>query len=270
MHPQIWWKHARVPLVLFVLAASVLATTWADVAIAQSFFFDGLHGRWIGAGNWWIEDVIHTGGRWAVRVTVLGAVVLWITTYYNRKLHTLRRPTAYFIVSVVLSMGIVGLLKTVTNVDCPWDLTLFGGRYPFVHLFSHRPTGLRAGHCFPAAHASSGYALLALYFIFRERSAALARVGLMFGIGVGLIFGLAQQARGAHFVSHDVWSSFITWMVALTIYAVVFKARLWTAVDAQLPAEALHEEPPSAMGLLPVGGVADVELRAGCLQRPAN
>jgi membrane-associated PAP2 superfamily phosphatase len=223
------------PLALFVLAASVLATTWADVAIAQSFFFDGLHGRWIGAGNWWIEDVIHTGGRWAVRVIVLAAIVLWVATCINRELRTLRRPAAYFIVSVVLSVGIVGLLKSVTNVDCPWDLTLFGGRYPFVHLFSHRPAELRVARCFPAAHASSGYALLALYFAFRERSATLARLGLVLGIGTGLIFGLAQQARGAHFVSHDVWSFFITWMVALTIYAVGFKSRLWTPVDAAPP-----------------------------------
>lgn len=222
------------PLALFVLAAGVLATTWTDVVIAQSFFFDDLHGRWIGAGNWWIEAVIHTGGRWAVRVAVLGAIVLWVATCINRELLTLRRPAAYFIVSVVLSVSLVGLLKTVTNVDCPWDLTMFGGRYPFVHLFSHRPIELRAGHCFPAAHASSGYALLALYFVFRERSARLARLGLTFGIVTGLVFGLAQQARGAHFVSHDVWSSFIAWMVALTIYAGIFKARLWTPADASM------------------------------------
>lgn len=233
MQRHFWWSHVRVPLALFVLVAGALAITTTDVVIAQSLFFDGAHGRWMGAGNWWIEAVIHTGGRWAIRVVALAAIALWISTYFNPELRTLRRPAAYFSVSVVLSIGIIGLLKVVTNVDCPWDLTIFGGHYPLVHLFAHRPAELRAGHCFPAAHASSGYALMALYFVLRERSAALARFGLMLGIGTGLVFGLAQQARGAHFVSHDVWSAFITWMVALTVYAVVFKARLWAPLDAE-------------------------------------
>lgn len=253
MQRHLWWSHTRVPLALFVLAANVLAFTPTDVVIAQSFFFDGAQGRWLGAGNWWIEAVIHTGGRWAIRVVVLAAIASWIGSYIDPVLRALRRPAAYFSVSVVLSVSIVGLLKFLTHVDCPWDLTTFGGHYPFVHLFAHRPAGFHTGQCFPAAHASAGYALMALYFVFRERSAARARQGLLFGIGTGLVFGLAQQARGAHFVSHDVWSAFITWIVALTIYAVVFKARLWT---------------PVAHDLLPHGRPPDLEPRVGGLQRP--
>jgi len=240
MQQRIWWQHARIPLLVFVLCASLLATTMVDVAIAQSLFFDSVHGRWIGAGQAWIEAGIHTGGRWVIRGMVAVAILVWIATHVDQYLATLRRPAAYFIVSVVLSVGIVGLLKTITNIDCPWDLTMFGGRYPFVHLFADRPDALRTGHCFPAAHASSGYALLALYFVFRERNVALARMGSMLGIGTGLVFGLAQQARGAHFVSHDVWSLFITWMVTLTVYVFAFQARLWT------PALALGIQQPAA------------------------
>lgn len=268
MQRHLWWNHARGPLALFMLAAGVLAMSWTDVTIAQAFFFDDVQGRWIGTGNWWIETVIHTGGRWATRVVVLAAIALWISTYVNPELRTLRRPAIYFSVSVVLSVSIVGLLKLVTNVDCPWDLAMFGGHYPFVHLFAHRPAELRAGHCFPAAHASSGYALMALYFAFRERNATLARLGLVLGIGIGLVFGLAQQARGAHFASHDVWSAFITWIVALTIYAVVFKARLWTRVNATVPQSSigtLRGETPVAIDLLACGESPDRERRAGSL-----
>lgn len=226
---QLWWQLARVPLVLFVLAAGVLAATNLDIQVAQSLFFDGVHGRWAGGGNWWIESVIHTGGRWAIRLVVLLTLLLWAGTFVDSRWRALRRPLACFIVSVVLAVGVVGLLKVITNVDCPWDLTLFGGKYPFVHLFAHRPEGLRAGQCFPAAHASSGYALMTLYFAFRERSPALARTGLLTGIVTGLVFGLAQQSRGAHFLSHDVWSAFICWSVALAVYAFGFSGRLWAA-----------------------------------------
>jgi membrane-associated PAP2 superfamily phosphatase len=54
---------------------------------------------------------------------------------------------AFFTISAVLSMGLVGLLKNVTNVDCPWDLIPFGGRFPYVELFADRPDALRAAHC---------------------------------------------------------------------------------------------------------------------------
>jgi len=98
-----------------------------------------------------------------------------------------------------------------------------------VHLFADRPDALRSGHCFPAAHASSGYALVALYFVFRERSTVLARAGLWIGILCGVVFGAAQQARGAHFVSHDLWSAFIVWVIAASVYIFGFASRLYAS-----------------------------------------
>lgn len=230
---EIWWRYSRTPLLVFVLLASALATTWADVAIARTFFFDASQMQWIGASNWWVNQFLHTGGRWAIRGVVAIALALWVATCLDCDLRELRRPAACFVVSVVLAVGVVGLLKTITNVDCPWDLTEFGGAYPFVHLFSDRPDALRYGRCFPAAHASSGYALVALYFVFRERSRLLARLGLGLGVLTGLVFGIAQQSRGAHFLSHDVWSAFVVWVISLSVYAFMFKARLWTSVKQE-------------------------------------
>ena len=63
-------------------------------------------------------------------------------------------------------------------------------RYTFVALFASRPVDLRADHCFPAAHASLGYALVALYFMLRKPCAVLARIGLFLGIALGLMFGI--------------------------------------------------------------------------------
>jgi membrane-associated PAP2 superfamily phosphatase len=233
MKKMLWWKHARAPLVAFAVIATFLSFSTTDVTIARALFFDSHGGQWIGASNWWVNDFVHTGGRWAVRVLVLASTCLWIAGSVDASLSAMRRAAAYFTLSVVLSVGIVGLLKTLTNVDCPWDLNLFGGQYPCVHLFGHRPAALRQAQCFPAAHASSGYALMASYFVFRERSSMYAKCGLLFGIGTGLVFGLAQQSRGAHFISHDVWSAMITWLVALTVYTFGFSARLWRVSAAR-------------------------------------
>ncbi|MGH8235910.1 MAG: phosphatase PAP2 family protein [Steroidobacteraceae bacterium] len=229
---RFWWSHLDAPLAVFVVLATVFAVTPLDEHIAHAVFFDAINARWVGGDAWVANELIHTGGRWAIRALLALVLALWIATYVERDWRPLRRPAAFFTIAALLSIGVVGLLKTVTNVDCPWDLAPFGGRFPYVELFADRPAALlRTGRCFPAAHASSGYALLALYFVFRERQATLAKLGLGLGLLAGLIFGVAQQARGAHFVSHDLWSAFLVWTVTLSTYAFAFRARLWKSEE---------------------------------------
>ncbi len=254
-----YWRHLRVPLVAFVLLATVLATTTLDLSIAHALYFDEAQSRWIGASSWWANELIHHGGTWLMRGVAASALALYAMTWTRPQLRELRRPALYFFVSVVLSVGLVGLLKTLTNVDCPRDLTEFGGAFPFIHLFEHRPAALRHAQCFPAAHASSGYALLALYFVFRERSRLAARLGLAAGVSLGLIFGIAQQARGAHFLSHDVWSAMIVWTVSLSLYTFVFKGRLWTSAGSEWESNEVSAAAPR----LPVDGTVDVPRRNG-------
>lgn len=236
-----WWDHAWVPLIVFLVSASTFAVTSSDLKIARALFFDPSTGRWIGADSWWVNEVVHTGGRWFMIFIGAAALLLWMVAHCNRRLGRLRRPTAYFLVAAILSVGIIGLLKQLTNVDCPWDLQEFGGRYPFVELFGDRPDDLRPGHCFPAAHASAGYTLLCLYFVSREHHRWLAYLGLGAGIATGLLYGIAQQSRGAHFASHDLWSAFLVWMISLTTYTFAFKMHVWdshSSADRELPAPA--------------------------------
>ena len=126
---------------------------------------------------------------------------------------------------MVLSIAIVGGLKSITNVDCPWDLIGFGGQNPYVPLFADRPDTLARARCFPGAHASSGFALMCFYFMWRDRSPRLARWALALGIGVGVVFSIGQEARGAHFVSHDLVSAAIVWCVQLALYCWLLRPR---------------------------------------------
>jgi membrane-associated PAP2 superfamily phosphatase len=43
----------------------------------------------------------------------------------------------------------------------------------------------------------------------------------------GLAFGLAQQWRGAHFMSHTLWSAAVCWGVALAVKSAW--PRAWSA-----------------------------------------
>jgi membrane-associated PAP2 superfamily phosphatase len=73
----------------------------------------------------------------------------------------------------------------------------------------------RPGRCFPSGHASSGYALVATYFFCRCMAPRLRRYAFGTAMALGLAFGIAQQLRGAHYLSHDVWALAICWFVAV-------------------------------------------------------
>ncbi len=64
--------------------------------------------------------------------------------------------------------------------------------------------------------------LLGLSFTLQLDGLSLLFALLILGIGLlaGTVFGVAQQLRGAHFLSHDVASLIVCWAVACTVDAV--------------------------------------------------
>lgn len=224
--PRFWWTHAFLPLAAFIACTSLIALAGLDERIAAAFFYDAATQAWIGRHTWWAEELLHDGGRNVVRLLGLAGLVLLVATAFKGDLRHWRRPAAYFVMSLVLATGLAGTMKALTNVDCPWDLQQFGGTRPYVSLLGDRPDTLPRAGCFPGAHSSSGFALVSLYFLFRHRGRGPAALGLTAGLLTGAVFSLAQQARGAHFLSHDLWSLAIAWFTCLGLYVRAFGADL--------------------------------------------
>jgi len=214
-----------------LLAAFLLEWLDIDRAIARAFFYQPAAHGWIGtgAGNWWAHDLIHTWGRGLVRCVAVAALVCWALSFKRPGLAPWRRQALYVFTGMVLVTGTVGLLKMVTNVDCPWDLSGFGGNRPYVTLFADRPDYLPGAKCFPGAHSSSGFALMTLYFALRDARPRLARVALGVALLVGTAFSIGQEARGAHFLSHDLTSAALSWGILATLHARVFAVKMRTA-----------------------------------------
>lgn len=229
-----WLTHAYVPGLVFLVIAATAAVTRLDVALEQAWAYDVTAQRFIGAGpgEWWAKDLIHGGGYLVTRLAGAALLCFWLVARQSESLAHWRRPAGYAVAAAALSVAIAGALKATSNIDCPWSLELFGGARPYVHLFGDRPDALPRAQCFPGGHSSSGFALFALYFALRERYRAAASIVLGIALAIGVLFAFGQQARGAHFFSHDLWSAAIAWFSSLGVYALGFQGRLWGSAAA--------------------------------------
>lgn len=153
---------------------------------------------------------LHQGGK-----ALSWAAALWLATSLRWPTGVLRRlplrRRAWLGVAVLGGLLLVTLAKHRSQTSCPWDLQAFGGAVPWVSHWAWRVADGGPGHCFPAGHASAGFAWLAGWFAWRDVDARVARRWLLAALAAGLVLGLGQQWRGAHFASHTLWTAWLCW-----------------------------------------------------------
>lgn len=191
------WDASGLDLPLAHLAGSAAGFPWRD--------------------QWLLTVVAHEGGR---RLAWLLALVLCLSVWWPLgPLARLKQgERLQLAVSVLLGALAVSLLKLESHTSCPWELADFGG---IAHYASHWTLRLDGGggHCFPAGHASSGFTFAGGYFAFRAVDPVVARRWLAAALAAGVLLGVAQQWRGAHFMSHTLWSAVVCWSVAWAVHA---------------------------------------------------
>jgi membrane-associated PAP2 superfamily phosphatase len=215
-------NHLLIPVVALLAISTLLMAGNGDQWLADHIYqLEG--GRWLLRDAWVTSHLIHHGGK---SLSVLAAVLTLVTLLWasvDARGQRCRRPLLYLLLTVALSTGLVSLLKSAIPMDCPWDLSRYGGFREFVGLFETRPDGMPGAACFPGGHASAGYAWVSLYFVALVLRPAWRWPALALPLLVGAIFGIGQQLRGAHFLSHDVWALGISWLLATVLYLWMFR-----------------------------------------------
>ena len=205
-----WW---------LALATLALLVAWdlsgADLALAH---LSGGPAGFPLRDAWVLTSVLHQGGRiagWALALALVLAV--WWPVGFMARLSFSRR--LQLAVTPMVITAAIGVLKATSGTDCPWHLAGFGGlaayRSHWLDLFH----GSGGGHCFPAGHAGAGFAFVGGYWAWRDTAPRLARAWLLAALATGLVLGVGQQLRGAHFMSHTLWAGWIACAVAMGLDA---------------------------------------------------
>jgi membrane-associated PAP2 superfamily phosphatase len=206
---------ATIPLLIMALLL-IFDPAPLDFMIAHWFYQPGV--GFIGDKSAWLEDILHDRAKQAVILFGVLVILGFIGSFIVPGLKSQRRVLGYLVLSLSLATSVVGPLKALTAVQCPWSLSDFGGQETFSSLLDHRPATDKPGRCWPGGHASSGFALLALFFALRDRRPRLARGALVFALALGTVFSVGRMMQGAHFLSHNVWTMLIDWMICLLCY----------------------------------------------------
>lgn len=209
------------PALLATAALLALERTPVDSAVSD-WYFDPVARVFPLRYNAAFEIVMHHWAKYVVVMIALAVIVTLLLSFVIAELRRRRRLLLFLSLALTLAPAAVGLLKAGSLRHCPYDLAEYGGYAVRLALLDHAPPGQIAGRCFPGGHASAGFSLLAFYFVGLELgSRCVARAGLWGGLAAGMLFGMARVAQGAHFLSHNLWSALVCWLVILALYVAI-------------------------------------------------
>lgn len=217
------------PLIL-LLTGVIFEYSGFDVWWVSHFYDPNTH-SWPFRDHWFFDTIIHDWGRDFIMLTAVLWLIVFFLTFFLNPLKKHKKIMLYFLVAAAAGPLIVGTGKQITHIYTPWDLKIFSGTQPYIRIFDPVPNGVTIGEAFPSGHASGGYAFFSLYFLLLHLGSPHRICGLLFGLGLGLIFGIGQQVRGAHFPSHDLFSMVICWYSALIFYY-IFYPKEWNCCQS--------------------------------------
>ncbi|MSU47313.1 MAG: phosphatase PAP2 family protein [Lacunisphaera sp.] len=210
----------QTPWVVLLLLAGAVALfefTGLDLWLQDHFYNFASH-------RWLVDEkepvgraIFYHGPKALVWVIALTTLALAAGPARWRERFQLDRRGMWLGVLVITTVpALAGLGKKYTNVFCPSEIRRYGGDVAYAKLCAPFPDAerpARRGGCFPAGHASGGFALMGLLVVRASRRWRNGVIAL--GLGLGWWMGLYQMLKGAHYLSHTLTTMLVAWLVLL-------------------------------------------------------
>lgn len=196
--------------------------TNADILIEDHFYnFAKNAWRFQDPGAFYYK-IFYQGIKIPIYIIGLSAVFGY---FYSKKKNIWpqkRKGLAVVALTIILLPAFIAFIgKNVSNVHCPDDITRYGGKIPYVKVLENYPINpdspdgkYRRGHCFPAGHASGGFALLSLVCFYNTRRKKI--LAFLFAMSMGTAMTAIQMLRGLHYFSHQLVTMLLAFIFVST------------------------------------------------------
>ena len=201
------------------LGALIVCLVWFELTPTdiwlQQQLFDFTEQQWVVSSADSLGRLLFYDG--IKRILIAFGLGLMLCLIFIRRLPALcsyKSGMRIVLLARILVPACIGALKNTTNVACPRDLGQFGGDGVYAGIFGRyqKTDQSKAKYrCFPAGHASGGFALLSLFFLFQDPRNR--RRALLAALATGWIMGTYKMLIGDHFLSHTVTTMLLAWLI---------------------------------------------------------
>ncbi|HEX5710187.1 MAG TPA: phosphatase PAP2 family protein [Sulfuricurvum sp.] len=214
-------KQLWITAVILVVTVLFFGLSGVDVWV-QRHFYNPLTHQWIVNTNNEVLKFIFYDGIKRLLIVIAALFLLGLIIGWKKEwMRSYRKGLLIVVLSSIFVPLIVGSLKSMSNMPCPKSLDIFNGTYPHTCVwepYNTKDCYLEKQKCWPAGHASGGFALLSLIFLFRSRQNKIIAGSTAMVIGWSM--GTYKMLIGDHFLSHTVITMIVAWLIILLIYKI--------------------------------------------------
>jgi membrane-associated PAP2 superfamily phosphatase len=213
--------------ILLIAVIALFQFTQLDITV-QNFFYNFETKTWLIDKNEPIlKFFLYDGLKTAL--IIFAVAILFSLILFRKKaiIQKYKKGLMIVLASAIFVPLLIGSLKAITNTPCPCNIVNFNGTYPDIKVFDSYPKDFvqtSKAKCWPGGHASGGFALMALFFLFKTSTNK--KRALITGLVVGWSMGTYKMLLGDHFLSHTIITMIIAWLIILIIVKLTqFKKR---------------------------------------------
>lgn len=213
-------NNKQIVITAFLLIAVIALFQFSNLDIfVQSFFYDFDKKSWLIDKNEPILKFFFYDGIKNL-LLLFGVIILFSLIFFRKHIlvQEYKKGLIIVLLSAILVPSIIGFFKDITNTPCPCNIVYFNGTYPDKKVFDSYPKDFvqkSKVKCWPAGHASGGFALMALFFLFKTPKNQ--KKALFVALIIGWSMGTYKMLLGDHFFSHTIITMLMAWLIILII-----------------------------------------------------
>ena len=211
-------KQIIITAFLLIAVIALFQFTNLDILI-QNFFYNFESKSWLIDKNEPIlKFFLYDGMKIFLIAIAVGILFSLIFLRKNKIIQEYKKGLIIVLLAAFFIPLFIGSLKAISNTPCPCNIVNFNGKYPDIKVFDSYPKDFvqpSKAKCWPAGHASGGFALMALFFLFK--TPINQKRALIIGLVVGWSMGTYKMLLGDHFLSHTIITMMMAWLIILII-----------------------------------------------------